>query len=137
MILAAIYPRTVKIRSSSGTINEYVRVIEAFHENGKVKQRIVADLGRKDLSVQMLPKLQRLVAGDEALDAADLPEPGALDASSWGPVLAVRTLFEQRGLWKILDESLGRSKDVPFADRAFVLVANRLIRPSSEYRIAG
>ena len=132
-----MYPRTVKVRSSNGTINEYVRVVEAFRENGKVKQRVVADLGRKDLLVQMLPKLQRLLAGVEALDTADLPGPDVLDASTWGPVLAVRTLFDQLGLWKILDESLGQSKDVPFADRAFVLVANRLIRPSSEHRIAG
>ena len=137
VILAAMYPRTVKICSSNGTINEYVRVVEAFRENGKVKQRVVADLGRKDLLVQMLPKLKRLLAGDDALDTGDLPESDVLDASTWGPVLAVRTLFDQLGLWKILDESLGRSKDVPFADRAFVLVANRLIRPSSEHRIAG
>jgi len=137
VILAAMYPRTVKIRSSNGTVNEYVRVVEAFRENGKVKQRVVADLGRKDLLVQMLPKLQRLLAGVESLDIADLPAPDVLDASTWGPVLAVRILFDQLGLWKILDESLGQSKDVPFADRAFVLVANRLIRPSSEHRIAG
>ena len=39
MILAAMYPRTVKIRSSNGTVNEYVRVVEAYRENGKVKQR--------------------------------------------------------------------------------------------------
>jgi hypothetical protein len=107
VILAAMYPRNVKIRSSNGTINDYVRIIEAFRENDKVKQRVVADLGRKDLLVQMLPKLQRMLAGDEALNTADLPEPGVLDASTWGPVLAVRTLFDQLGLWKILDELLG------------------------------
>jgi transposase len=137
VILDAMYPRTVKVRSTNGTVNEYVRVVEAFREDGKVKQRVVADLGRKDLLVQMLPKLQRLLAGDEPFDTANLPEPCVLDASTWGPVLAIRTLFDQLGLWQILDESLGRSKEVPFADRAFVLVANRLIRPSSEHRIAG
>jgi transposase len=66
-----------------------------------------------------------------------LPDPQVVDASTWGPVLAVRTLFDQLGLWKILDEALGRSKDMPLADRAFVLVANRLIYPTSEHRIAG
>jgi hypothetical protein len=45
-----MYPRTVKVRSSSGTVNEYVRVVEAYREGGKVKQRVVADLGRKDFS---------------------------------------------------------------------------------------
>ena len=67
--------------------------------------------------MQMLPKLRRLLAGDEALDTGDLPGPDVLDASTWGPVLAVRTLFDQLGFWKILDESLGQSKDVSFADR--------------------
>src|SRR6516164_6427837 len=132
-----MYPRTVRIRSTNGTVNEYVRVVEAFRENGKVKQRVVADLGRKDLLVQMLPRLQRLLAGDQALDTGELPDPQVVDASTWGPVLAVRTLFDQLGLWKVLDEALGRSRDVPLADRACVLVAHRLIYPTSEHRIAG
>ena len=50
------YLRTVKVRSSSGSINEYVRVVEAYRDNGKVKQRTLADLGRKDLLVEILPK---------------------------------------------------------------------------------
>jgi transposase len=132
-----MFPRTVKVRSSNGTVNEYIRVVEAFRENGKVKQRVVADLGRKDLLVEMLPKLQRLLAGESADQTDDYAEPHILDASTWGPVLAVRTLFEQLGLWDILNESLGRAKEVPFADRAFVLVANRLIRPASEHALAG
>ena len=93
-----MYPRTVKIRSTNGTVNEYVRVVEAFREDGKVKQRVVADLGRKDLLVEMLPRLQRLLAGDQALDTGELPDPRVVDASTWGPVLAVRTLFDQLGL---------------------------------------
>ena len=32
---------------------------------------------------------------------------------------------------------LGKAKGVAFADRAFVLIANRLIRPASEHRLAG
>jgi hypothetical protein len=77
-----MYPRTVKIRSSNGTVNEYVRVVKAFRENGKVKQRVVTDLGREDLLVQMLPKLQRLLVGVEALDTGDLPGSDVLDAST-------------------------------------------------------
>jgi hypothetical protein len=48
-------------------------------------------------------------------------------------VLAVRRLFEQLGLWEMLDRFLGKAKTVSFADRALVLVANRLIRPASEH----
>ena len=133
-----MYPRTVKVRSSSGTVNEYVRVVEAYREGGKVKQRVVADLGRKDLLITVLPKLRRLLAGDDDDSGADpTPDPLVIDASTWGPILVVRALFEQLGLWAILDQHLGRAKGVPFADRAFALIANRLIAPASEHGLAG
>jgi transposase len=132
-----MYPRTIKVRSSSGTVPEYIRIVEAFREGGKVKQRIVADLGRKDLLVEILPKLRRLLAGESDGDTGDPAVPQVRDASTWGPVLAVRTLFDRLGLWDILDQHLGKAKGVPFTDRAFVLVANRLIAPASEHGLAG
>jgi transposase len=135
--MVLMYPRTVKVRSSSGTVNEYVRVVEAYRDGGKVKQRVVADLGRKDLLVEVLPKLRRLLAGDAAIEAGDPAGPQVGDASNWGPVLVVRALFDQLGLWDILDQHLGHARGVPFADRAFVLVANRLIAPASEHGLAG
>src|SRR5512143_401049 len=130
-----MYLRTVKVRSSSGAVNEYVRVVEAYREAGKVKQRTLADLGRKDLLVGLLPKLRRLLGGD-TIDA-EAADPDILDASTWGPALAVGALFDQLGLRGILDATLGKAKGVPFTDRAFVLVANRLIRPASEHGLAG
>jgi transposase len=132
-----MYPRTIKVRSSNGTVNEYVRVVEAYREGGKVKQRVIADLGRKDLLVKILPKLRRLLAGDADSDADPAVDPLVLDASNWGPILVIRALFEHLGLWSILDQHLGRAKGVPFADRAFVLIANRLIAPASEHGLAG
>src|SRR5947209_5965434 len=131
--MVLMYPRTVKVRSSSGTVNEYVRVVEAYREGGKVKQRVVADLGRKDLLVEVLPKLRRLLTGA----APDPADPRFGEAPTWGPVLVVRALFDQLGLWGILDQELGRPKGVRFADRAFVLVANRLVAPASEHGLAG
>jgi transposase len=132
-----MYPRTVKVRSQNGAVHEYVRVVEAYRDDGKVKQRVVADLGRKDLLVELLPKLRRLLDGDGGAEAGDPADPRVVDASTWGPVLVVRALFDQLGLWAILDQELGHAKGVPFADRGFVLVANRLIAPSSEHGLAG
>ena len=132
-----MYLRTVKVRSTSGALNEYVRVVEAYREGGKVKQRVIADLGRKDLLVEILPKLQRLLGGDVGPQDAAPADPEVVDASTWGPVLALRALFDQLGLGSILDDALGKAKGVPFADRAFVLVANRLIAPASEHGLAG
>jgi len=132
-----MYLRTVKVRSSNGTVNEYVRVVEAYRDNGKVKQRTLAELGRKDLLVELLPKLQRLLGQDVGTEPSDSKDLDILDASTWGPILAVRALFDQLGLWSILDAALGKAKGVPFTDRAFVLIANRLIHPASEHGLAG
>ena len=35
-----------------------VRAVESYREDGKVKQRVVADLDRKDLLTQIFPKLR-------------------------------------------------------------------------------
>jgi len=90
-----MYPRTVRVRSSSGTVNEYVRVVEAYREDGKVKQRVVADLGRKDLLIEVLPKLRKLLTGEDDGNAPDTAEPQVADASNWGPTLVIRALFDQ------------------------------------------
>jgi transposase len=132
-----MFIRTVKVPSSNGSVNEYVRVVEAYRQDGKVKQRVIADLGRKDLLTQLLPNLQRVLLGTPALPDPDADDIDILDASTWGPVLVVRTIFEQLGLWTILDDWLTPSRtDVSFTDRVFVLVANRLIRPASEHALA-
>jgi hypothetical protein len=80
--MVLMYPRTVKVRSSSGTVNEYVRVVEAYREGGKVKQRVVVDLGRKDLLVEVLPKLRRLLAGEATSQDSDPAGPQIGDASN-------------------------------------------------------
>jgi len=133
-----MFVRTVKVPSSSGVVNEYVRIVESYREDGRVKQRTIAELGRKDVLASLLPQLERVLRGearpvppDAAADAVEV-----LDASTWGPVLVVRALFEQLGLWSIFDELLGQRDGEAIADRAFVLLANRLIRPTSEHGLA-
>jgi hypothetical protein len=136
-----MYLRTVKVPSSNGTVNEYVRVVEAYRQDGKVKQRTIADLGRKDVLTALLPQLQRLLlglprtGGEPASGGEPIPAViDVLEAATWGPVLVVRALFEQLGLWQLFDELLGKAKEGPsYTDRAFVLLANRLIRPASEH----
>jgi len=132
-----MYLRIIKVRSSSGAVNQYVRVVEAYRDNGKVKQRTVADLGRMDLLAEIFPKLRRLLGHDADSGTNPGNDLDILDASTWGPVLALRALFDQLGLWTILDAALGKAKGVPFTDRAFVLIANRLTRPASEHGLAG
>jgi transposase len=132
-----MFIRTVKVPSSSGTINEYVRVVESYRDGGKVKQRVVSDLGRKDLLIALLPKLQRVLVGSPTRSRENTDDIDVVDASTWGPVLAVRALFDKLDLWSILDELLPRPKSGPsYTERVFVLLANRLTRPTSEHGLA-
>ena len=132
-----MYVRSVKVPSSNGSFNEYLRVVEAYREGGKVKQRIIADLGRRDLLAAILPNLRRILEGTAKVEGQGDSDVDILETFGWGPLLVVRWLFEQLGLWDVLDRLLGKRAVVPWADRAFVLIASRLIHPSSEHGLAG
>ena len=110
----------------------------AYRENGKVKQRIIADLGRRDLLAAMLPKLRRILEGTPTIEGEHGDDIEVLDSFTWGPLLVVRQLFQQLGLWELLDRLLGgTTAAVAWADRAFVLIASRMIHPCSEHGLAG
>ena len=54
-----MFVRSIKVPGSSGVVHEYVRVVESIRENGRVKQRVVLNLGRRDTLMTLLPLLQR------------------------------------------------------------------------------
>ena len=117
-------------------------------ENGKVRQKVIANLGRRDTLEAVLPLLNRFLQGDDDQQELkrQLSQDGPveiLDASTWGPMLITRHFFEQLGLWKLLDQGRRWPKLLPEEDphddwvsRALVLIANRLTCPSSEHGLA-
>jgi transposase len=141
-----MFIRSVKIPSSSGTVHEYIRVVSSVRENGKVKQKVIANLGRRDLLEAVLPMLNRFLRGDEVPLPRELGEAGAIeivDASTWGPMLVAHHFFGQLGLWSLLDAGRRWPKLLPEEDpnddwvsRVLVLITNRLVRPSSEHGLA-
>src|ERR1700693_4500010 len=134
-----MFVRFIKVPSSSGVVHEYVRVVESVRENGRVKQKVVLNLGRRDTLLTLLPLLQRFLHGDTAPPLEhDGPLP-VLDASPWGPVLVVRHFSQQLGLWPLLDSCRRWSHLLPGEDphddwpsRVLALIANRLVRPLRE-----
>ncbi len=139
-----MFIRSIKVPSSSGVVHEYVRVVESVRENGRVRQKLVLNLGRRDTLLTILPLLQRFLQGDAA---PPLPHDGpieALEASTWGPVLAVRHFFDTLGLWPLLDSCRrwprlqpDEDPDDDWPSRVLALIANRLVRPVSEHALAG
>jgi transposase len=135
-----MFLRTVKARGGEGVQHEYVRLVEAYREHGKNKQRIVCNLGRKELLAEHLDDLIALLRG-ERRGAAKKSATGpvqAVGAWDWGPMLVARSLWGELGLQGVLDREGGRGvgDGVALADRALVLVANRLCAPTSEHGLA-
>jgi transposase len=134
-----MFLRTVKAAGGKGVQHEYVRLVEAYREGGKSKQRVVCSLGRKDLLAVHLDALTRLLRGEPAAPtAARADQVQATGAWDWGPMLVARTLWRELGLDQVLATQGGRSRadGVALAERALVLVANRLCAPSSEHGLA-
>jgi len=141
-----MFVRSVKIRSSNGTVHEYVRIVSSIRDNGRVKQKVIANLGRRDTLEAVLPMLNRFLQGEDSQELAKLAEEGPielLDSSTWGPMLVVRHLFEQLGLWQVLDAGRRWSRLLPEEDpnddwpsRTLALLTNRLVRPGSEHALA-
>ena len=118
-----MFLRTVKVAGGAGVQHEYVRLVEAYREHGKNKQRIVCNLGRKDLLAAHLDALIRLLRGEprpgERVRVGQVHATGAWD---WGPMLVARTLWRDLGLEAILDQQGGRGRPdgLALADRALV-----------------
>jgi hypothetical protein len=62
----AMFLRVVRAAGGHGITHEYVRVVEAFRQNGKTRHRTILNLGRRDLLAAHLDftKLMRLLHGD-------------------------------------------------------------------------
>jgi transposase len=139
-----MYLRTVKAKGAEGVEFEYIRLVEAYWEKGRSKQRIIANLGRKDLLAPHLESLIELLSGGKKTKSTSVcAEPiEATHAACWGPMLVARSLWRELGLESILDglapktNRLQKASRLPFADRVLVLVANRLCRPGSEHALA-
>ncbi len=125
------------VKAANGR-HEYLRLVESFRDGDKVKQRIVAHLGRKDLLAPHLDALIRLLQDDTPaprwVSVDDISTPRA---SSWGPILVARRLFDKISLGSILDAHRPPLRHgEPLSERIFPLLANRLTRPGSEHALA-
>jgi transposase len=142
-----MFLRSIKVRSSSGAVHEYVRIVNSVREKGRVKQKVVANLGRRDTLAAILPMLQRFLQGEEdpARVAKQLGEQGDIEfeeASTWGPMLVARHMFTQLELWPVLDAGRRWPKLLRWEDpcddwpsRVLALVCNRLVHPGSEHAL--
>ena len=136
-----MFLRIVKAAGGKGVQHEYVRLVESYRDGGKVKQRLIASLGRKELLLEHLDALNRLLRGEKPAPTREAGhhEAVALQAWDWGVSLVAGALWRELGLERILDRLAEgrRGTSVALADRVLALVANRLEAPGSEHGLAG
>lgn len=123
------------VRVSKSGNRSYLQIVEGYRdEAGRVKQKVIANLGRldkmgeKDLSA-LIHGLQRAVGRPETL-----PEPPKFDTSkAFGDVWVLHQLWHELGLSDALRRAL-RSSRRQFDAEALVraMVFNRLIDPASK-----
>ncbi|MFQ5381499.1 MAG: IS1634 family transposase [Dehalococcoidia bacterium] len=131
--------RIVKAQGGKGIQHQYVRLVEGYREKGKNKQRVLANLGRKDMLLEHLDSLNRLLRGDRVPPGCiRAGQVEAAQAWDWGPFLVAAHLWREIGLKAILDGLLSRDRVSAqvWSDRVLALVANRLCAPSSEHGLA-
>ena len=123
------------VRVSKSGNRSYLQIVEGYRDDaGRVKQRVIANLGRldkmgeKDLSA-LIHGLQRAVGRPETL-----PEPPKFDTSkAFGDVWVLHQLWHELGLSDALRRAL-RSSRRQFDAEALIraMVFNRLIDPASK-----
>jgi transposase len=131
-----MYLRTTKVKRADGRVDEYIRLVESYWNEGSPRHRTICNLGRKDLLAPHAEALLRLLKGEERAKKPS-KEANAIGAWDWGPILVARHFWKELGLEAIID-SLANAKEqeAQLCDRALALVANRLCEPTSEHGVA-
>ena len=113
-------------------MHEYVQLVEGHRENGKVRQRVVATLGRLD-ELKASGQLDRWAGAFARLDPPPLGSRREV-----GPLLVVAHYLRHLGLVELIDRALpmrGRSL-LTHGEVIAALVANRLAAPAPLYDVA-
>lgn len=127
-----MFTKRVQVRRGDKTY-VYVKLVESYRDNGRVRQRVVANLGRED-ELKASGQLDQLAASFARLDP---PMIGV--RRDVGPLLVVADILERLGVRDVID------RHAPQKGRAMLtcgevicaLIANRLCGPSPLYDVAG
>ena len=125
----------IRRRRHASKTHEYVDIVESSRVDGKVVQRILGTLGRReDLPPQKIDRLiehLRKLASPEGLRGIHLGEMEIRAVREHGVVLVAHQLWQELGLDKLL-AGIPQSQGVPVQEAVFRMVVNRLCDPQSK-----
>jgi len=131
------FVRTVKVKSPTGKIQEYVRIVEAYWENKKPKQRVIANLGnivslKKDIRKIINGLLK--VSGEDKIFFAD--EGKLKTVKEYGVKYVTEKIWEELGIGEEIKKNLQKTKGtLDYENWILMMVVNKLSDPCSKLGI--
>jgi hypothetical protein len=129
----------VKTVVQDGRSYEYLQIVRSVRDGARVRQELVASLGRRDRLVasgqldQLLQALARFSTRLRVVEAAKDERFVARQAKSWGPALVFGRLWERQGVAAMLGRlAAGRRFGFDPERVAFALALQRVCAPGSD-----
>ena len=131
------------VRSKSsvhkGAAYEYLQIVRSYREGGKVRQQVIASLGRRDRLIAsgeldgLLRSLAKFSDNLRVVEAVRTSGLAARTARQWGPALVFGRLWDRQGLPDLL-RKLAQDRKFEFdLERAtFAMALQRLCAPGSD-----
>jgi len=133
-----VFVRVKRSVQESGTY-EYLQIVESVRDAGRVRQRVIANLGRRDRLVAdgaLDALLMSLAKFSERLRVVEKVRSEGLRAHTarlWGPALVFERLWQEQHLPEILARlAQGRRFSFDVERVAFALALQRLCAPGSD-----
>jgi transposase len=138
-----MFIRVNKQKNKDGSIRQYLQICRTFRVEKKVRQQTLFTLGRLedlledgsvDTIIEGLAKFSERYA--ERIHGVGSSSVAVLWTKEFGPVYLFRKIWDQLGLGRLLRKLMDNSEIASRYDEAiFAMVLNRLMDPSSKYRI--
>lgn len=135
-----MFIRKTTCKNKNGTIRTYVQIVQGYRENGKVRHKIIANLGRleKLQEGEIDNLLEHLSKFSKETWIKARPENLKVEwTKEWGPALVFHRLWEELSLGPHLRTLLGSTEITsPLEEAAFAMVLNRLCDPQSKLGVS-
>lgn len=123
----------------NGSRYEYLQIVRSYRDDNKVRQEVVATLGRAEKLLAcgevdgLLRSLAKFSHKLRVVEATKRPDIQAQASRQWGPALVFGRLWEEQGLPAIIDR-FSRERRFEFdVERAcFAMALQRLCAPGSD-----